>query len=248
MSVADHVPLDKLYCSDLLATEVNARLVDGRAVHHYLTFIEPEIVGRDAELEGYRDLLASSDVDVVYHDLKFNKISSLPIFTRIQIYVDGDLDSLVSKEVGALIKKVGLDFFLHLIDVEVNIRMQYPLPALEISRIILRLISWEFGLRWVAAEHFASKTQAPSVSFMGLHIALSMFASSVVAEYDRRLGVVGYFSDQIFSIEPFEMIGFLSDLRQNLLFQELVACWYPCWNRTLFIFDSPFDPMNKLQS
>jgi len=102
-----------------------------------------------------------------------------------------------------------------------------------------------FICKWISAEHIVNGVPDTYVQRRAddFRTLIGLFADSVVSEARRRTGHHGWAS---MSVGPEELLQFLQSFPYLPHTQELVSCWYPGWNRVLFIYDSPFDPMTKL--
>ncbi|QMW01464.1 hypothetical protein [Spirosoma foliorum] len=78
---------------------------------------------------------------------------------------------------------------------------------------------------------------------------LQIFSKSVLHELYLRSGNILFKLDEIDSSLYFSysnILSYLNSLEEVPLSSELVACWYPFWDRSLFIFNSPFDRKNSI--
>jgi hypothetical protein len=77
-----------------------------------------------------------------------------------------------------------------------------------------------------------------------------LFAKSVLHELYLRSGNKHFRvneNDLIAICQGKDVLSFLNSAQDIPLSVELVACWYPFWNRSLFMFNSPFDRKNSIR-
>jgi hypothetical protein len=196
-SATGHVQLSELFRPATSVELASARLVDGRAIHHYLLFIEPVVLGN--------------------HDLTSQLIS-------------------VVKDIGADVSNLD-----HATPIHDSLLFFCTITA----EGLLVDACQEFIARWIAAELAVRSLDA---CYLMRHketykVLVESFVSSVVWENYRRLDSLG---TRPALKEPHDFLAVVDTVPANPLTAELVACWYPKWNRVTLIYDSPFDPMTSL--
>jgi len=109
---------------------------------------------------------------------------------------------------------------------------------------------------WIRAEIFARDGSPPLTFTEFEELGLSLFGCCVVAEYRRRamkatpsqILLDKWSEKEAFLLNsPKDMLVWIEHLSNLPLCRELLACWYPLWNRSTFIFDSPLDTVSDLR-
>lgn len=202
-----------------------SRLIDGRTVHQYLQFIEPD-------LDKAVRIAASSD-------------HQLPNIPRVSA-AHGAALTRFQRGLRAL-AAVGLDYFVALLAIDEVLngsetryesfsrRLYLSANTDEtVACDVLSAAAEEFLLRVLDVEASISASSMPKNS---KHEFCRTFKVSVMMEYDRRTGQRR--SYDIFS--PQSLLAMMNSIDHYYLSCEILAYWYPLWAREKFIFSSPFD-------
>lgn len=256
-SVVSHVKLGDLVCTDNWS-QPYARMIDGRTIFQYLLFIEPKL--RSAFKSNKRNAYTRTASGTLEYQTTFytsvrvpngkeKTISSNRLFP---IPVIGN--SAVVRKVSAaveLIDGVGLGFFLDFgLSEIVLVNNSSRDPDVEtIAESILGAAANSFLILWVNAEN---KSYSGTNSSEPARECEGIFRDCILIEFRRRLGKK---SDYLEALENLKNSFFpnhlayaqtIDSLTDLPLTRELIAYWFPLWNRAAIIFDSPFDTMNNL--
>lgn len=250
VSFAPHVDQQRLICKNLAAFDArNRRLVDGRAIHHYLHFVEPGL----RALHGISDWEPDLAPRVARRETRPNSIVPLDGGRQLAIRIDrqtsvSDAHKRVANAMAAL-ELAGLRFFVELAVGAIVVsndsgaeRMPFtlrlPLERIEPERL-LRDAARELMLQYFEAE---ASSDASAVRVRAVE-----FGDAVLTEFRHRRGDN---SPRQYIRDP--ELGMLLDTLERDFecaphARELFCCWYPRWNRSLFIFNSPFDGLETLR-
>ncbi len=227
-----------------------ARLVDGRAIHFHLQFIEPLLHGRSSQQS------AEWDADV-------GRVVLEPgLAVRVGALGPAGLRRPEERLTAALaeglrtLAELGLRFFVDLaVDLVVFRQSPAPLPGRLAGTVLLdetdgtgealaaamaRGAAEEWIRQWMQVEE---ERDLHTPLAPGLDELMSEFGSAVVNEFARRRNSPIAPS---MSRQPSEVLDWLDGLPGALLAKELFCCWYPHWRRTAFIVDSPLDHLVEL--
>lgn len=206
--VADHVDKSALFDEPTAIHLASARLVDGRAIHHYLMFIEPVLEASKGQARQMECMLGETGL--------------MNIAAR---RADGE------RAPGS--------------DSHSTLKFFEEITAEQGAAAGLWNAACRFICKWISAEHIVNGVPDIYVRRRAddFRTLIELFADSVVSEARRRSG---HRRSTSMSVGPEELLQFLQSFPHLPHTQELVSCWYPGWNRVLFIYDSPFDPMTNL--
>ncbi|MGH8974901.1 MAG: hypothetical protein ACRD0C_17075 [Acidimicrobiia bacterium] len=244
---------------------LQARLVDGRAIHFHLQFVEPAI----RRSLGLLPLPPGAGVERVTLEPGVDLAVAAVWAAGLRRPEDGQSAALA----GALstLDGLGLRFFVDLaVGLVVFRRCPGPLPPLPartlvldeavsagptLAGAVLRGAAGEWIRQWMQVES-GLDLSAPLAP--GLAELMSEFGSAVVHELilrweEHRDAARGGARRRPCPIEPprlsrrpSEVLDWLDRLPGVPLAKELFCCWYPHWRRTDFILDSPFDHLVDL--
>lgn len=263
-------------CDELLARELaevdalNCRLVDGRAIHHYLHFIDAPLRAMHLIEDWHGDLpsrLARRMLELAWCTFPDTAVLSLDETVQIKVFVerDGERSTLgappptVLESVRAALAalgRVGLAFFVELTagaivltagDREPPIPFVLTVPWSELDEAgILRRAASELMHQYVEAELSLHDPALCSRAGRERYAERAReFGRSVDAERYRR--AVQARQPYVSPAERDRLLAALGrEFAQAPHARELFCCWYPCWNRSLFIFNSPFDGLETL--
>jgi len=220
---------------DLRDAEENhayARMIDGRTIHQFFQFVRPLVEQCDP-----------------------------PSFTEDQLLSCSGTMSRLSRLASAVhqVDMLGFTFILELAVARSDlIRLSEMRRAhashkntlcVEVSLIEMAAASvfTKFALADEAAQK-AGQRQQETVEILTQWCKI--FKESVREEYCRRRAQCKTFSRRhlraINFPSPDELLALLDSISGFCLTAELVAYWFPLWQRSQFIFDSPFDTATDL--
>ena len=241
-----------------------ARLVDGRAIHFHLHFIEPLIHSRSNQRPAEWD----ADVDRVV--LAPGLAVSVGALGPAGLRRPEERLTAATAEALRAMAELGLRFFVDLaVDLVAFCLSAAPLTVRPAGTVVLdetdatgaalaaamaRGAAEEWIRQWMQVEE-GRDLSAPLAP--GLDELMSEFGSAVVHELARRWNGersatsaarrrTPLIEPPRMSRQPSEVLHWLDGLPGALLAKELFCCWYPHWHRTAFIVDSPLDHLVDL--
>ena len=126
---------------------------------------------------------------------------------------------------------------------------------LEMAERLLERAAGQLMWQWIEVEMLLNAPHEPRRDHARFGELIALFADSVLTEFRRRAEALvdeeGRQRDASLRAalqkRAVGLLAWLDSFRTTPLTQELLSCWYPGWRRSLFIYNSPFDPMNCLK-
>lgn len=289
MSGFSHVDREALYAGPADEFDAaNARLIDGRAIHHFLQYVAPLILERWPEAVTARDQdqrlgessravlspkyiartwfeehVQPGDRKVV--DTIHSGLETIPVLGRRTMH--SDLRALIGGAFDSL-RGNGLMFFIELAVGAIAWKPACPddwrgpcvavatgTHTQQLTESLLSSAAQQFCLLWMQAEFQLNEPDRDAWKTCAGMDMSSVFGGCVVRELRRRESGAGSSAPLARRELPVEGLHDASRFSEWLakyistpLCRELLACWYPGWRRSLVIFNSPFDPLPRLES